>query len=157
MLLSALCSEAREAFIKQFSFLEDSTGRLSAQLHDVASALNCSISTAEEEEPENGEDEGSRAVCQTFTDAALMMRASQKQLKQATVELDAMVGQSHTDSCDVILSPPNSERVDTVRNAIDFLSLLDFLFIVSVRGVAPLLKQPASRTALLSLSLALSP
>ncbi|XP_040915110.1 laminin subunit gamma-3 isoform X1 [Toxotes jaculatrix] len=83
--------EAREAFIKQFSLLEASTGTLLAQLHGITSTLNCSISMTEEEGKERGKDEGSRAVCQTFTDTVFMIRASQKQLKQATLDLDNMI------------------------------------------------------------------
>uniref|UniRef100_A0A8D3AEZ2 Laminin, gamma 3 n=1 Tax=Scophthalmus maximus TaxID=52904 RepID=A0A8D3AEZ2_SCOMX len=83
--------EAREAFIKQFSSLGDSTGELLAQLHGITSTLNCSISMTEEEAEERGEDGGSRGVCQTFTDTVFMIRASQKQLKQATVDLDNMI------------------------------------------------------------------
>lgn len=94
--LFALCfflffPEAREAFIKQFSLLEASAGRLSAQLHGITSALNCSISTTEEERT----DGGSRAACQAFAETTLVMRASQEQLKQATLDLDTMVGRSN--------------------------------------------------------------
>ncbi|KAK2888099.1 hypothetical protein Q8A73_019547 [Channa argus] len=81
--------EAREAFIKQFSLLEASTGTLLAQLYSITNSLNCSISMAEKEEKEK--DEGSRGVCQTFTDTVSMIRASQKQLKQATLDLDNMI------------------------------------------------------------------
>ncbi|XP_023279771.1 laminin subunit gamma-3 [Seriola lalandi dorsalis] len=79
--------EAREAFIKQFSLLEASTGALLAQLHGITSTLNCSISMTEKE----GKDEGSRGVCQTFEDTVLMIRASQKQLNQATLDLDNVI------------------------------------------------------------------
>lgn len=88
-------SEAREAFIKQFSLLEASTGTLLAQLHGITSALNCSISMTEEEGKERGQNEGSRGVCQTFIDTVFMIRASQRQLKQATLDLDNMVGESN--------------------------------------------------------------
>lgn len=84
-------SEAREAFIKQFSLLEASAGTLLAQLYGITNALNCSISMTEKEGKEK--DEGSRGVCQTFTDTVFKIRASQKQLKQATVDLDNMVGE----------------------------------------------------------------
>ncbi|KAA8584390.1 hypothetical protein FQN60_008175 [Etheostoma spectabile] len=83
--------EAREAFIKQFSLLEASTGTLLAQLHSITSALNCSISMTGEEGKDRRKDEGSRGVCQTFTETMFMVRASQKQLKQATVDLDNMI------------------------------------------------------------------
>ncbi|XP_060916773.1 laminin subunit gamma-3 [Labrus mixtus] len=83
--------EAREAFIKQFSLLEASTGTLLAQLYGITSTLNCSISMTEEEREESRKDGGSRAVCQTFTETFLMIRASQKQLKQATLDLDNMI------------------------------------------------------------------
>ncbi|XP_076613354.1 laminin subunit gamma-3 [Chaetodon auriga] len=83
--------EAREAFIKQFSLLEASTGRLLAQLHGITSTLNCSISMTEEERKESQKDEGSRGVCQTFTQTISMIRASQRQLKQATADLDVMI------------------------------------------------------------------
>lgn len=83
--------EAREAFVKQFSLLEASTGTLLAQLYSIASALNCSISTTEEERKESTKDGGSRGVCKAFTDTILMIRASEKQLKQATLDLDSMI------------------------------------------------------------------
>ncbi|XP_044031394.1 laminin subunit gamma-3 [Siniperca chuatsi] len=83
--------EAREAFIKQFSLLEASTGTLLAQLHGITSTLNCSISMTGEERKERRKDEGSRGVCQTFTETIFMIRASQKQLKQATLDLDNMI------------------------------------------------------------------
>lgn len=83
--------EAREAFIKQFALLEASTGTLIAQLHSITSTLNCSISMTEEERKERRKDEGSRAVCQTFTDTMFTVRASQKQLKQATLDLDNLI------------------------------------------------------------------
>ncbi|XP_028274254.1 laminin subunit gamma-3 [Parambassis ranga] len=79
--------EAREAFIKQFSLLEASTGALLAQLHDVTFTLNCSSSVKEKD----GKDERSRSVCQAFTETLLVIRASQKQLKQATLDLDNMI------------------------------------------------------------------
>lgn len=88
-------SEAREAFIKQFSLLEASTGTLLAQLHGITSTLNCSISMTEEEGKERRKDEGSRGVCQTFTETVFVIRASQTQLKQATLNLDNMVGKSN--------------------------------------------------------------
>lgn len=90
--------EAREAFIKQFSLLEASTGTLLAQLHGITSTLNCSISMTEGERNESRKDEGSKGVCQTFTETISMIRASEKQLKQATLDLDNMVGESNT-SC----------------------------------------------------------
>ncbi|XP_028456669.1 laminin subunit gamma-3-like [Perca flavescens] len=83
--------EAREAFIKQFSSLEASTGTLLAQLHGITSTLNCSISMTGEEGKDRRKDEGSRGVCQTFTETMFMVRASQKQLKQATLDLDNMI------------------------------------------------------------------
>ncbi|KAM4527482.1 laminin subunit gamma-3 [Odontesthes bonariensis] len=83
--------EAREAFIKQFSLLEDSAGTLLAQLHGITFTLNCSISTREEEGKDGEKDERSRDVCQTFTDTLLMIRASEKQLKQATQDLGNMI------------------------------------------------------------------
>lgn len=85
-------SEAREAFIKQFSLLEASTGTLLAQLHEITSALNCGMSMTEEEGKERREDEESRGVCQTFTGTMFIVRASQRQLQQATLDLDNMVG-----------------------------------------------------------------
>ncbi|XP_071322534.1 laminin subunit gamma-3 [Trachinotus anak] len=83
--------EAREAFIKQFSLLEASTGGLLAQLHGIMSTLNCSISMTEEDGKEREKDEGSRSVCESFEDTVLMIRASQKQLKQATLDLDNVI------------------------------------------------------------------
>ncbi|TKS84714.1 Laminin subunit gamma-3 [Collichthys lucidus] len=83
--------EAREAFIKQFSSLEASTGTLLAQLHGITSTLNCSISMTEGERNESGKDEGSKGVCQTFTETISMIRVSEKQLKQATLDLDNMI------------------------------------------------------------------
>lgn len=90
---SCVISEAREAFIKQFSSLEASTGRLLAQLHGITSALNCSLGVTEggrTRSKESGKtDEG---MCQSFSEAALVIRRSQKQLQQATLDLDNMVG-----------------------------------------------------------------
>lgn len=92
---SCVISEAREAFIKQFSLLEASTGRLFAQLHGITSALNCSLGvtkggrTRTRTEESGKTDEG---VCQSFSEAALVITRSQKQLQQATLELDNMVG-----------------------------------------------------------------
>ncbi|XP_032425902.1 laminin subunit gamma-3 [Xiphophorus hellerii] len=87
--------EAREAFIKQFSLLEASAGALSAQLHGITFALNCSISLTEEEDEEEGKDgrkdEESTGACRTFTKILLMIRASRDQLKQATLDLDNVV------------------------------------------------------------------
>ncbi|XP_035996258.1 laminin subunit gamma-3 [Fundulus heteroclitus] len=87
--------EAREAFIKQFSLLEASAGALSAQLHGITLALNCSISMTEEEDREEGKDgsndEKNRRGCQTFTKILLMIRASADQLKQATLDLDNVI------------------------------------------------------------------
>lgn len=80
--------EAREAFIKQFSLLEASAGSLLAQLNGITTTLNCSLSMTE---MESGTDEGSRGVCQAFTDTLFIVRASQKQLKQATLDLDSMI------------------------------------------------------------------
>ncbi|KAF3849317.1 hypothetical protein F7725_015814, partial [Dissostichus mawsoni] len=80
--------EAREAFIKQFSLLEASAGSLLAQLNGITTTLNCSISMTE---MESGTDEGSRGVCQAFTDTLFIVMASQKQLKQATLDLDSMI------------------------------------------------------------------
>lgn len=90
---SCVISEAREAFVKQFSSLEASTGRLLARLHGITSALNCSLSVTEggrtRSEESGKTDEG---VCQSFSDAALVIRRSQKRLQQATLDLDNMVG-----------------------------------------------------------------
>lgn len=90
---SCVISEAREAFIKQFSSLEASTGRLLAQLHGITSTLNCSLGVTEggrtRSEESRKTDEG---VCQSFSEAALIIRRSQKQLQQATLDLDNMVG-----------------------------------------------------------------
>uniref|UniRef100_A0A3P9QE66 Laminin, gamma 3 n=1 Tax=Poecilia reticulata TaxID=8081 RepID=A0A3P9QE66_POERE len=87
--------EAREAFIKQFSLLEASAGALSAQLHGITFALNCSISMTEEEDKDERKDErkdeGSTGACQTFTKILLMIRASGDQLKQATLDLDNVI------------------------------------------------------------------
>nr|XP_057920257.1 laminin subunit gamma-3 isoform X2 [Doryrhamphus excisus] len=77
--------EAREAFMKHFSSLEASTGALVAQLRQLTDALNCSISATKEEEEE------SAGVCATLAALVLVIRASQKQLEQATLHLDAMV------------------------------------------------------------------
>lgn len=85
-------SEAREAFIKQFSSLEASTGTLLAQLHEITSALNCSLSMTEEV----GKDEDSRDVCHPFAATVLIITASQKQLRQATLDMDEMVGRKKT-------------------------------------------------------------
>uniref|UniRef100_A0A1A7X3X2 Laminin, gamma 3 n=1 Tax=Iconisemion striatum TaxID=60296 RepID=A0A1A7X3X2_9TELE len=81
--------EAQEAFIKQFSLLGASAGTLLAQLHGITFTLNCSISMTEGEDTE--EDKRSRRVCQTLTETALVIRASEKQLKQATLDLDHVI------------------------------------------------------------------
>lgn len=88
--------EAREAFIKQFSSLEASTGGLLARLHGVASALNCSLDVTEtteveEEEEEQGDGGGSQAACQALARAAATAGRSQGRLRQATLDLDSMV------------------------------------------------------------------
>ncbi|XP_029371382.1 laminin subunit gamma-3 isoform X2 [Echeneis naucrates] len=85
------CKQAREAFIKQFSLLEAYTGTLLAQLHGITSTSNCSISMTEDEAKERGKDEESRGLCQTLADTVLIIRASQKQLKQATLDLDNVI------------------------------------------------------------------
>ncbi|XP_034047896.1 LOW QUALITY PROTEIN: laminin subunit gamma-3 [Thalassophryne amazonica] len=79
--------EAREALIKQFSLLEASAHTLLSQLHGITSALNCSISMTEDER----KNDGSGAACQTLTEYLFEIRTSQKQLKQATQDLDNMV------------------------------------------------------------------
>lgn len=84
-----LLPESREAFIKQFSLLEASTGTLLAQLHDVTVTLNCSISAMEEEGKETKKDD--RGVCQTLAKTTLAITASDEQLKQATLDLDNLV------------------------------------------------------------------
>ncbi|XP_029692909.1 laminin subunit gamma-3 isoform X1 [Takifugu rubripes] len=83
--------EAREAFIKQFSSLEASTGRLVAQLHGVTSALNCSLAVTEGGSTRSEASGKAEGVCQSFTEAALVIRRAQKQLQQATLDLDNMV------------------------------------------------------------------
>lgn len=89
--------EAREAFIKQFASLEASTGALSAQLHGITAALNCTDTSGLTQEGEDGwkekgKDEGTRAaVCQMFTSTEVMIAASQRRLKKATLDLDDMV------------------------------------------------------------------
>ncbi|KAM4634707.1 laminin subunit gamma-3 [Polymixia lowei] len=85
--------EAREAFVKQFPELEASTRALSAQLRSISAAFNCSVGATEEEGSGTGERKNAKSggVCQTFTDSVFMIRASQKQLKQATLDLDNMV------------------------------------------------------------------
>lgn len=92
-IFSCVISEAREAFIKQFTSLEASTGRLLAQLHGVTSALNCSLGVTEGGRT-SGEGSGKtdEGPCQSFSEAALVIRRSQKQLQQATLDLDNMVG-----------------------------------------------------------------
>lgn len=89
---SLVFSEAREAFIKQFSLLEASTVKLLAHLHGITATLNCSISMREKEGNESRKDDENRGVCQTFTETIFMMSGSQKQLQQATLDLDNMVG-----------------------------------------------------------------
>nr|XP_015798708.2 laminin subunit gamma-3 [Nothobranchius furzeri] len=83
--------EAREAFIKQFSLLGASAGTLLAQLHGITFTLNCSIGVTEGEGEDIEEDKRSRRVCQTLTETALVIRASEKQLQQATLDLDHMI------------------------------------------------------------------
>uniref|UniRef100_A0A8C6M1M2 Laminin subunit gamma 3 n=1 Tax=Nothobranchius furzeri TaxID=105023 RepID=A0A8C6M1M2_NOTFU len=70
--------EAREAFIKQFSLLGASAGTLLAQLHGITFTLNCSIGVTEGEGEDIEEDKRSRRVCQTLTETALVIRASEK-------------------------------------------------------------------------------
>ncbi|XP_021446264.2 laminin subunit gamma-3 isoform X1 [Oncorhynchus mykiss] len=77
--------EAKEAFVKQFALLETSTHTLSAQLHTVATALNCSASMEEEQE------EGWRTLCRTLADSVSVIRSARTQLTQATLDLDNMV------------------------------------------------------------------
>lgn len=86
-----LSSEAREAFIKQFSSLEAPTGGLLAQLHAIESTLNCSLTATETKEGGNS----SQAACRTLARAAATVRGSQRQLRQATLDLDSMVGRSN--------------------------------------------------------------
>ncbi|CAB1318789.1 unnamed protein product, partial [Coregonus sp. 'balchen'] len=67
--------EAKEALVKQFALLETSTHTLSAQLHTVTPAMNCSASMEEEqegekEEEEEGKEEGRRTLCRTLADSA---------------------------------------------------------------------------------------
>lgn len=85
--------EAREAFIKQFSLLEASTGRLLAQLHGITSALDCSLNTTETNDRNESRVDGgsSAAVCQTFAQTVSVIRGSQRRLQQATLDLDNMV------------------------------------------------------------------
>uniref|UniRef100_A0A3P9KKW5 Laminin subunit gamma 3 n=1 Tax=Oryzias latipes TaxID=8090 RepID=A0A3P9KKW5_ORYLA len=83
--------EAREAFIKQFSSLEAATGTLSAQLHGLTFTLNCSISVTQAEGSDGRKDERHGGVCRTFTVALLRIKASEKLLKQATLDLDNMI------------------------------------------------------------------
>lgn len=89
---SCVISEAREAFIKQFSSLEASTGSLVAQLRGVTSALNCSLAVAEGGSTRSEASGKAEGVCQSFTEAALVISRAQKQLQQATLDLDNMVG-----------------------------------------------------------------
>lgn len=117
--MSFALSEAREAFIKQFSLLEASTGALLAQLHGITSTLNCSISMTEEEGKERRKDEGSRGVCQTFTETTLMVRASQTQLKQATLDLDNMVGKSNLSHLQHCINGPHSKDMFQVFYALN--------------------------------------
>lgn len=90
--------EAREAFIKQFSLLEASTGRLLAQLHGITSALDCSLNATEtNERNESRADGGSGvAVCQPLAQTVSVIRGSQRRLQQATLDLDNMVGHDLT-------------------------------------------------------------
>lgn len=91
-----LLPEAREAFIKQFSLLEASTGTLLAQLHSVAVTSNCSVSVVEEEGKDTKKDE--RSACRTLTETTLAVRTADKELKQATLDLDNMVGHSNVET-----------------------------------------------------------
>ncbi|KAF6721114.1 Laminin subunit gamma-3 [Oryzias melastigma] len=85
------CREAREAFIKQFSSLEAATGTLSAQLHGLTFTLNCSISVTQAQGSDGRKDERHGGVCRTFTDALLMIKAAERRLKRATLDLDNMI------------------------------------------------------------------
>lgn len=92
-IFSCVISEAREAFIKQFTSLEASTGSLLAQLHGVTSALNCSLGVTEGGRTSGGQsEETDEAACRRFSEAALVIRRSQTQLRRATLDLDNMVG-----------------------------------------------------------------
>ncbi|XP_071011165.1 laminin subunit gamma-3-like [Oncorhynchus clarkii lewisi] len=86
--------EAKEALVKQFALMETSTRTLSAQLHNVTPAMNCSASMEkeqEEEKKEKGKEDGRGTLCSTLGDALSVVRSAQTQLKQATLDLDNMV------------------------------------------------------------------
>nr|XP_046224234.1 laminin subunit gamma-3-like [Oncorhynchus gorbuscha]XP_046224235.1 laminin subunit gamma-3-like [Oncorhynchus gorbuscha] len=86
--------EAKEALVKQFALMETSTHTLSAQLHNVTPAMNCSASMEEEQEEEKkekGKEDGRRTLCSTLGDTLSVVRSAQTQLKQATLDLDNMV------------------------------------------------------------------
>lgn len=76
-----------------------STHTLSAQLHNVTPAMNCSASMEEEQEEEKkeeGKEDRRRTLCSTLADAVSVVRSAQTQLKQATLDLDNMVSGTFT-------------------------------------------------------------
>lgn len=85
--------EAREAFIKQFSVLGALTHTLRAQLQGITATLNCKSSIEAEEREGGGADEDieSEGLCRTFAEALSMVHVSEKQLKQATQDLNTMI------------------------------------------------------------------
>lgn len=81
-------SEAREAFVRQFSQLETSAQTLQLQLRSIAVALNCNLTEESEEENKTlkSEDE-----CRELVDTLSAARNMQDQLQKMTNDLNSMV------------------------------------------------------------------
>lgn len=83
-------SEAREAFVRQFSQLETSAQTLQLQLHSIAASLNCNLTDAIEESEENktlnSEDE-----CRELVDTLSAALNMQERLQKMTNDLNSMV------------------------------------------------------------------
>lgn len=86
--------EAREAFIKQFSSLEAPIGGLLKQLHGIEWTMNCSLNATETKQGGDSR----RMACRVLARAAAMVEGSHRQLRQATLDLDSMVGKN-SNSC----------------------------------------------------------
>uniref|UniRef100_A0A3B3X3W9 Laminin, gamma 3 n=1 Tax=Poecilia mexicana TaxID=48701 RepID=A0A3B3X3W9_9TELE len=153
--------EAREAFIKQFSLLEASAGALSAQLHDITFALNCSISMTEEEVEDEGKDgrkdEGSTGACRTFTKILLMIKIISFEAMSAPNKWSIMVNdsqvlmKSHRETADHIEAVA-SRAVRESTQAFSFL--MDLLQDNSTEEITRMQQQKENLTALLNVTVA---
>lgn len=93
LLFLFFCTEAREAFISQFTQLETSARALQLQLHDVASIMNCSL--LKEEGSRSGEEENrmpkAANKCQALVDTFVAITETQAQLQKMTSDLNSLV------------------------------------------------------------------